>query len=186
MITRYLIFILFITLSNGITCQDIHFSQFNLAPLNLNPAMTGSFNGDYRFVGNLRNQWSSVTVPYKTFAFSVEKNKVYNIALTHRKGLKKTTLYINNRSVTMNKGKIKPRIFTLGGGVDGHGCKSQFRNVTVYRSCKRADQIKRLFNGIIGYSSLIIFSPLDDGIMEPGLEVNNLAPDECRFILLQK
>ena len=78
MITRYLIYIiLFITLGKEITCQDIHFSQFNLAPLNLNPAMTGSFNGDYRFVGNLRNQWSSVTVPYKTFAFSVEKNKVY-------------------------------------------------------------------------------------------------------------
>ncbi len=115
----------------------------------------------------------------------IETNKLYHIALTHRKALKKTTLYVNDNSVSTNGGKIKPKIFTLGGGVDGNGCKSQFRNITVYRSSKRADQIKRLFNGIIGYSSLTIFSPLNDGVIEAGLEANNLAPDECRFVFLQ-
>ena len=55
-----------------ITCvaQDIHWSQFNSSPQNLNPAQTGMFNGDWRFVGNLRSQWSSVPVPYKTFSLS--------------------------------------------------------------------------------------------------------------------
>ena len=52
--------------------QDIHFSQFNNSPLNLNPAQTGLFNGDWRFVGNLRNQWSSVPVPYRTFSLSTD------------------------------------------------------------------------------------------------------------------
>ncbi len=52
--------------------QDIHFSQFYNSPLNLNPALTGQFDGDYRFVGNYRNQWSSVTVPYQTFSFSAD------------------------------------------------------------------------------------------------------------------
>ena len=52
--------------------QDIHFSQFNSSPLNLNPALTGLFDGDYRFVGNDRNQWGSVTVPYKTFSGSYD------------------------------------------------------------------------------------------------------------------
>jgi type IX secretion system PorP/SprF family membrane protein len=54
------------------TCQDIHFSQFNSSPLNLNPAQTGNFDGAYRFVGNLRRQWSSVTIPYQTFGFSAD------------------------------------------------------------------------------------------------------------------
>ena len=52
--------------------QDIHFSQFYCAPLVINPAKTGNFNGDYRFTGIHRNQWKSVTVPYKTFSGSFE------------------------------------------------------------------------------------------------------------------
>ena len=48
--------------------QDIHFSQYDNSPLNLDPALAGHFDGDYRFVLNHRNQWASVTVPYKTFS----------------------------------------------------------------------------------------------------------------------
>ncbi len=40
--------------------QDIHFSQFYLSPLNLNPAMTGVMNCNVRLVANYRNQWSSI------------------------------------------------------------------------------------------------------------------------------
>ncbi len=54
--------------------QDIHFSQFNFSPLNQNPANTNLFDGDYRFVGNYRNQWPSVPVRYNTFSFSTEAN----------------------------------------------------------------------------------------------------------------
>ncbi|MGB1040797.1 MAG: PorP/SprF family type IX secretion system membrane protein [Flavobacteriales bacterium] len=50
--------------------QDIHFSQFYNSPLTLNPAQTGVFNGDYRFAGNYRNQWNSVTIPFSTFSMS--------------------------------------------------------------------------------------------------------------------
>lgn len=46
--------------------QDIHFSQFNNAPANLNPALTGVFGGDLRFIANYRSQWSSVPVDYRT------------------------------------------------------------------------------------------------------------------------
>ena len=54
--------------------QDIHFSQFNFSPLNQNPANTNLFDGDYRFVGNYRNQWPSVPVSYNTFSFSADMN----------------------------------------------------------------------------------------------------------------
>ncbi|MEM7105555.1 MAG: PorP/SprF family type IX secretion system membrane protein [Bacteroidota bacterium] len=40
--------------------QDIHFSQFNLSPLTLNPAYTGAFEGSFRIGGIYRDQWRSV------------------------------------------------------------------------------------------------------------------------------
>ena len=48
--------------------QDIHFSQADLSPINLNPSLTGLFDADYRIHANERSQWRSVTVPYKTFS----------------------------------------------------------------------------------------------------------------------
>ena len=44
--------------------QDIHFSQYYYSPLTMNPALTGSMDGTYRFGGLYRNQWSSITSPY--------------------------------------------------------------------------------------------------------------------------
>lgn len=54
--------------------QDIHYAQFMYSPLNLNPAMTGFFDGDYRFTLNHREQWNAVSIPYKTFSGSFDMN----------------------------------------------------------------------------------------------------------------
>ena len=43
----------------NLNSQDIHFSQFYMSPLNLNPAMTGVMNGNIRLTGNYWNQWAS-------------------------------------------------------------------------------------------------------------------------------
>jgi len=70
-------FLLLLALPTALlTAQDIHFSQFLNSPINLNPGQAGVFGGDLRFVGNYRNQWSSVRVPYNTFSGSVE-SKIY-------------------------------------------------------------------------------------------------------------
>ncbi len=53
--------------------QDIHFSQFNSAPLLLNPALAGVNSGNYRFAANYKNQWSDLA-PYNTFAASFDMN----------------------------------------------------------------------------------------------------------------
>jgi type IX secretion system PorP/SprF family membrane protein len=61
--------------------QDIHYSQFNASPQNLNPAQTGLFDGDWRFVGNFRSQWSVIPVPYRTFSIAADtrlKTKLEN------------------------------------------------------------------------------------------------------------
>lgn len=59
--------------------QDFHFSQFNQAPLVLNPALTGQFEGSYRFTGIYRSQWASISVPYTTAAFSVDAHDFLHI-----------------------------------------------------------------------------------------------------------
>lgn len=46
--------------STGAFAQDIHYTQFNLAPLTLNPSMTGKFEGTFRIGGLYRDQWRSV------------------------------------------------------------------------------------------------------------------------------
>jgi len=53
--------------------QDIHWSQFNDNQLFQNPANAGNFYGDLRIIGNYRDQWRSVSVPFSTFSMSVDK-----------------------------------------------------------------------------------------------------------------
>ncbi len=55
--------------------QDIHFSQFYMSPLNLNPAMTGVMNGNIRLVANYRNQWASVlrSNSFRTYSVSYDQ-----------------------------------------------------------------------------------------------------------------
>ncbi len=55
--------------------QDIHFSQFYMSPLNLNPAMTGVMNCNHRIVANYRNQWASILKQnaYNTYSASYDQ-----------------------------------------------------------------------------------------------------------------
>jgi type IX secretion system PorP/SprF family membrane protein len=54
--------------------QDIHFSNWQMSPLNLNPANAGMYDGEGRLIFNYRNQWKSVAVPYNTFSFAADLN----------------------------------------------------------------------------------------------------------------
>ena len=53
--------------------QDLHFSQFWNAPLELNPALAGIHSSDMRFFGAYKNQWASVPVGYTTFSGAFDK-----------------------------------------------------------------------------------------------------------------
>lgn len=56
-----------------VTAQDKHFTQFYAAPLTLNPALTGTFDGRYRFSAIYRDQWrKALENPYKTFAAGLD------------------------------------------------------------------------------------------------------------------
>jgi len=67
-----IVIIMYFTLFKSLIAQDIHFSQFYNSPLNLNPAKAGYFMGSHRFALNYKNQWQSVTVPYRTFSASFD------------------------------------------------------------------------------------------------------------------
>lgn len=54
------------------SAQDIHYSNFGFSPLNINPALTGVFPGDYRVNASYRNQWKGVPVSYSTFSVGTD------------------------------------------------------------------------------------------------------------------
>lgn len=70
--------LLFLLLNNieYAEAQDPRFSQFYAAPSHTNPAMTGVFEGRFRFNANYRDQWSSIllTNPFRTIhtAFDIK------------------------------------------------------------------------------------------------------------------
>ena len=66
-ILRLLSFFLALTIGSTLLAQDIHFTQYNMSPMTLNPAMAGKFEGTARIGGIYRSQWSSViNDPYRT------------------------------------------------------------------------------------------------------------------------
>ena len=83
-----LVFCLFVMIDSG--AQDIHFSQYYNAPLRLNPALTGAFDGKWRAHAAYRTQWSSVfgKYAYKTYAagfdmkFHAFKDDYFSVGLS--------------------------------------------------------------------------------------------------------
>jgi len=73
---KKIVFILIIlgSLSKG-KAQDVHLSMYDAAPLFLNPAMTGLFEGSWRLHAQYRTQWKSVNFkPYNTSLISFDKS----------------------------------------------------------------------------------------------------------------
>lgn len=56
--------------------QDVHFSQFYMTSVSMNPAMAG-YNHDVQAILNYKTQWLSIPAPYKTYAgsFDMKINK---------------------------------------------------------------------------------------------------------------
>ncbi len=72
----YQVFFYLLLISRSVSGQDINFSQFYDLPLLRNPSLAGLFAGDIRVTAAFRNQWQSVTVPYRTIGLGIEYKKV--------------------------------------------------------------------------------------------------------------
>jgi type IX secretion system PorP/SprF family membrane protein len=54
-------------LCTSLGAQDFHLTQYDAAPLNLNPSMTGMFDGFFRIHAHYRTQWAALaTNPFQT------------------------------------------------------------------------------------------------------------------------
>ena len=65
------IFIISLFVSSLAAGQDMHFSQFYMAPLSQNPALAGA-NYDMQAIINYKDQWRNANAPFRTFAVSYD------------------------------------------------------------------------------------------------------------------
>jgi hypothetical protein len=65
--------ILLFVLSSVAVAQDIHLTQYYTNQLNLNPALGGMYEGEYRIVANYRNQWREINTPLTTTMIAGDK-----------------------------------------------------------------------------------------------------------------
>lgn len=121
-IAKYIKLFLFLLCYSLVQGQDIHFSQFYNSPLTLNPANTGSFDGDYRFAGNYRNQWNAVTIPFATLSMTGDMNTAFGVkglglgaVFSHdNTGDSKFTTTVLNLGGSYRFDLGKDRFFTIG------------------------------------------------------------------------
>jgi len=73
------LFLLTVLTSNAQT--DPHFTQNYTYPMYINPALTGSSDGEYRVSAIYRSQWGSISNPYSTTGVSYDTRTNKNIAL---------------------------------------------------------------------------------------------------------
>jgi len=67
------VFVVFVTFLHA---QDMHFSDFYRSPLNLNPALAGDFDGNWRFSGIYRWQYGTISTPFHTLGLGLDARKV--------------------------------------------------------------------------------------------------------------
>lgn len=79
----------------GVQAQDVHFTQFTAAPLIVNPAFTGT-QGTWRVAAIYRDQWRSVTSPFKTYAVSLDAPIIPDIS--HHDNLSAGVQLYNDRA----------------------------------------------------------------------------------------
>ena len=70
-----------ITMQNAWSQTDPHFTQNYTYPMYINPALTGSSDGEYRASAIYRTQWGSVSNPYRTIGLSFDTRTNKNISL---------------------------------------------------------------------------------------------------------
>lgn len=68
-----------IVFSSSVSTQDIYHSQFNRTPFNINPALTGAFNGDIRVIANYRDDRSIIlrAASNDSYAIGVDTRKEF-------------------------------------------------------------------------------------------------------------
>ena len=98
MMKRFTLLLICFLCGSFLNGQDIHFSQYYMAPLTQNPAMAGALNNAEAYM-NYKNQWKVVTSPYKTYAVSyIHEFTMYPNIKTVTENHKSAGRFYNNHS----------------------------------------------------------------------------------------
>jgi type IX secretion system PorP/SprF family membrane protein len=73
--------LLLVTALQSVAQTDPHFTQNYTYPTYINPALTGSSDGEYRVSAIYRSQWGSISNPYRTMGVSFDTRTNKNISL---------------------------------------------------------------------------------------------------------
>lgn len=105
MVARILSILLLVCSALNSIAQDIHLTQYYFSPMNLNPAYTGRFDGDYRVVGNYRSQWGAIMDDqFVTSSISYEQViKIY----THELSLGGVFVHDQSGPASLNQNKFQ-------------------------------------------------------------------------------
>ncbi len=73
---RVIFLIFFLHLFIKAKSQDIHFSQYNKSSFFINPSILSFQKKQFKFTAIRRQQWESITTPFKTSSFSLERKDI--------------------------------------------------------------------------------------------------------------
>jgi type IX secretion system PorP/SprF family membrane protein len=126
---RFILLLLFVLFVFGVKGQGLHFTQFEFAPLTVNPALAGAYKGSYRIGGIYRDQYGSVaTNSFKTLNFMADAPIIRGFRSQDWIGIGlgtsvfdeagalgyKTTFFRINGAYHLSLDKKQTRIFTIG------------------------------------------------------------------------
>ncbi len=69
---RIFLLIFCLVFAFNLKAQDVHFSQFSVSSMGLNPAIVGNQSADFKASFHKRTQWQSVAAPFSTIAANFE------------------------------------------------------------------------------------------------------------------
>ncbi len=156
------------------SAQDPHFSQFYMAPMYLNPALVGAFDGNYRLSGLFRGQWGSVlqneSVPmYRTYTASAE--------FRTNKGFSKGDAFGIGASFLGDQAGESKFGYNVGGLAIAYH-KSLNRDNTNYLALGFSSQI---YQQTIDYTNLQFGSQWDGAAYNPLLPTNEFLVDNKKL-----
>jgi len=96
--------------SMNATAQDIHFSQFYENAILRNPALTGIFSGDFKAGVNYRNQWSQISVPFRTVLASAETRIAVNPEVGDYLSFGVSATYDRAGAINFNSMQVYPAV----------------------------------------------------------------------------
>lgn len=126
---KFTVLILLVLFTFSLSGQGLHFTQFEFAPLTVNPALAGAYKGSFRLGGIYRDQYGTVaTNSYKTLNFMVDAPIIRGFRAQDWIGIGigttaldeagalgyKTTYFRINGAYHLSLDKKQTRIFTVG------------------------------------------------------------------------